>query len=314
MAYQPDLDWEDDAPPGFDTARMLKMQLGISDAAQVADTAAETATQALADAGAAQEAADEALSLVGSGGVHTVDDDVLRIYRAGTTPPDGTQPGDLVLSEAPSPQGPASIPGLMTWLDAAATGARDLGTMLPDVSGNGNDVGWWTSSTNPASVSALNGLPAFKFDQASYRRVTQETGHRTLSGVFAFTGGVPSADQTAVWCSGSLAFDIGASSTGRLFLEAEGETVYNLPLTWHGGVAYVSFVVTVDSSIRFYLSGEEVATKASTSEGDRGTLVFSRLSDPFVGVWGEFAEHQEHAASPSEVAELAAYYREKWRI
>src|SRR5699024_6792570 len=139
VAYQPDLDWEDDAPPGFDTARMLKMQLGISDAAQVADTAAETATQALADAGAAQEAADEALSLVGSGGVHTVDDDVLRIYRAGTTPPDGTQPGDLVLSESPVAQGPAAVPGLLYWLDASATGAKGLGVALPDVSGNGND-------------------------------------------------------------------------------------------------------------------------------------------------------------------------------
>lgn len=316
MGYTPDLDWVDDAPPGFDTERMNKMQLGIRDAAQVADTASATAAQALSDAAAAQSTADEALAAVGSGGVHTVDDDVKRIYRAGTTPPDGVQPGDLVITSAPSAAGPASIPDLLTWVDAAATGARDLSTMLPDVSGNGADLVWRDVSSAPASVSALNGLPAFRFNKSAYwNYVGNHTGPRTISGVASFTGGVPATDQTLVYTGGTLALDLGVRATsGNLYLSAESSTVYDAPLAWAGGVAYVSFIIALDSQVQLWLGGQLVATAALTSGGDRGSLVLSRLTNQFEGVVGEFAEHEGHAVEPAEAAALAGYYRAKWRV
>ena len=325
MAYQPDLDWVDDAPPGFDTARMTKMQLGIADAHTIAEDASTVADQAQADvsealatANAAQLTADEALAAVGSGGVQTVNDDVKRIYQAGTTPPDGVQPGDVVLSVDHAPHGPGGLPGLLTWVDASATGARDLATVLPDVSGGGVDLER-RDDTSTASVDRLNGLPAFRFENSAYWNAGGRTGARTLSGVFAFTGGIPSsADQTFMFTGGDLALDFGTrADTGRLFLTVEGTTVYNLPMSWSAdGKAYVSFVISLGSEPALYLDGKlvTVTVPTLTTGGGRGSLVLSRLSDGFVGVVGEFAEHEGIAADSTQAAELAAYYREKWRI
>lgn len=296
MAYDPDLDWQDDGPPGFTAARMRKMQHGIADAARTAD---------------------DALAAAGTGGIDTVNGDVRRIYSAGTTPEDGTQPGDLVLSTKHSPAGPGAIPGLLTWFDASATGARNLSSVLPDVSGNGNNIGWRDTSGSPASVGSLIGLPAFRFQDSAYWWPGGRTGNRTFSGVLAFTGGIPSgADQTALFTGGDLDLDFGVRfNTGRLFVSAEGSTLWNYGSTWNGNTLYVNFAITCGSSIVFYLNGERIAGRStSSSRGNRGSLVFSRLTNTFDGVWAEFAEHEGHAATAAEVAELAAYYSDKWRV
>lgn len=327
MAFVPNVNWTNDEPPGFEADEMIRMQLGIADAHTIAQNAATVGLQAALDASeastaaaAAQATADEALDLAGTGGVQTVDGDVARIYRAGTTPPDGAQPGDLVVSEYHPVPGPGSLPGLVTWVDASATGARDLGSVLPDVSGTGDNLERRTETgVIPASVDRLNGLPAFRFENSAYWNPGSRTGARTLSGVFAFTGGIPaSVDQTFMFTGGTLALDLGTrAGTGRLFLTVEGTTVYNLPMSWSAdGKAYVSFVISLGTEPALYLDGALVTTTVPTltTGGDRGSLVFSRLTDGFVGVLGEFAEHEGIAVDSSQAAQLAAYYREKWRI
>lgn len=317
MAYTPDLDWVDDAPPGFDAARMTKMQLGIQDAAAVADSAAQNATQALANASAAQQDASEALALVGSGGIHTVDDDVLRVYRSTTTPSDGVQPGDLVVSAMPSAAGPAEIPGLMRWIDAVATGSRDLGVVLPDVSGNENHVDYRVppTSDSPATVGSLNGLPAFEFHSSRYYDPTAATGPRTYAGVCRFDSILTTQDHRFFY-TGSPALILGVrNTTGNLYLDVDGTTVYEAPASWLGGSQLpVSFVISVGAQATLWLSGVQVAQETVTGGGDRGALAFSNGgSGFFVGVLGEFAEF-EGTVAPAQAVALSNYFREKWRV
>lgn len=315
MVYTPDLDYVDDAPPGFDTARMTKMQLGIAEADTVARDASTVADQALADAASAQSAADEALSLVGTGGVHTVDDDVKRIYRAGTTPSDGTQPGDLVFSPAPSAHGPAAIPDLFGWYDASATGARDLGAVLPDVSGNDNHISWRSASA-PAAVGRLNGLPAFLFSGNSrYSRPGTRTGPRTLSGVVRFDA-ILANDMPLFYTGGDVSIEFGVRSTGRLYVTFGGAALYNQPIAWDAaGQAYVSFILAITgTSATLWLNGQQVASSTVAGGGSYATLAISQGSGAFLNAAvGELAEH-EVAVDSSQAAELAAYYRAKWRV
>ena len=53
MAYQPNVNWVNDAPPGFDADEMVRMQLGIADAHAIGEDAALVAAQAAADAASA---------------------------------------------------------------------------------------------------------------------------------------------------------------------------------------------------------------------------------------------------------------------
>lgn len=57
MAFVPNVNWVNDEPPGFEADEMIRMQLGIADAASVAGTAESTADQALADAATALQKA-----------------------------------------------------------------------------------------------------------------------------------------------------------------------------------------------------------------------------------------------------------------
>lgn len=86
MAYVPDLDYVDDAPPGFDTARMTKMQLGIADAHAIGEGAAQAAAEAMASAQGAVQAAS-----------------ISRIVTS-TNPDEPLSPGDLLLVHEPVTQ------------------------------------------------------------------------------------------------------------------------------------------------------------------------------------------------------------------
>lgn len=318
MTYTPDLDWVDDAPPGFTAARMNKMQLGIADASQAAAAAQSDATTALQAAQAAQGAADEALEAVAGGVVTSVDDDVLRVYLSTTTPPGGVQAGDLQVSFAHTPAGPDAIPNLFGWYDAAHTGARDLGTAIPDVSGNGNHIAWRDLANQfPASVGYLNGLPAFHFDTSRYSRPGTRTGVRTLSGVCRFDG-LTTNDQSLFYTGGNTVLDLGVrASTGDLFCMVGATTVYEGPLSWSaGGQAFVSFILALDEDVAtLWLGGQQVASESITWDGSYATLALSRGANAFfTGVLAEFAEHEGTAVDSTQAAELAAYYREKWRV
>lgn len=54
MAFVPNPNWVNDAPPGFDAAEMIRMQFGIAEASQDAAAAVDVSTQAVAIAEAAE--------------------------------------------------------------------------------------------------------------------------------------------------------------------------------------------------------------------------------------------------------------------
>jgi len=316
VAFVPNVNWTNDEPPGFEADDVIRMQLGIADAASVAATASSTADQALSDAAAAQSTADEALAAVGSGGVHTVDDDVKRIYSADTFPPDGYKAGDLLVSAAPSAQGPSAIPGLLYWLDAAATGAKDLGVALPDVSGNGNHIAWRDlSGQTPAGIGVLNGLPAFQFATSRYWWSRTFPGEHTISGVARFDG-TQSGDMPLFYTGSTDSIHLGVRSNGDLYCTVGSTTVWEGPLAWSSeGRAHLSFVLSLSTNATLWISGVQMASVAVTGGGTHGTLAVSAGSGEFfAGPLGEFAEHEGHAAASAEAAALAEYYRQKWRV
>lgn len=57
MAFTPRTDWVNDAPPGFEAAEMIRIQVGLAAAAQAADVAQGAADQASMVAGQAQSVA-----------------------------------------------------------------------------------------------------------------------------------------------------------------------------------------------------------------------------------------------------------------
>lgn len=249
-------------------------------------------------------------------GITTVNGDVQRVYLAGTTPPDGPQPGDLVVSEKPRADGPAAIPGLLRWFDAAATGSRDLSTELPDVSGNGNPLMYRVppTSTEPASVGLLNGLPAFEFHQSRYYDTTVGVGPRTYAGVCRFDAIL--AQDHRFFYTGAPMVNLGVrATTGNLYLDYDGATIYEAPASWLGGTQLpVSFVVSVGAEITLWLSGVQVAQQTITGGGDRGALAISNGGNGFfVGVMGEFAEI-EGTVTTAQAVSLSNYFREKWRV
>src|SRR5690606_21388486 len=68
------------------------------------------------------------------------DESVTRLYLDSYSPPDGQQPGDMILTVASAAMTPASLDGLSLWLDASQTAPVDQPDVLPDLSGNGNDL------------------------------------------------------------------------------------------------------------------------------------------------------------------------------
>lgn len=296
MAYTPFGDWVNNAPPGLTAERMDTIENGIK---------------------SASEDAEEALDLInqGAAGITSVDGDVKRIYNSGTTPEDGELPGDVVLTLAEHPGTPADLPGLIYWLDASVTGARNLGTALPDVSGNGNDIEWRDlSGQTPAGISVLNGLPAFQFATSRYWWSRTFDGPSTFSGVARFDG-TQAGDMPLFYTGSTDAIYLGVRSNGDLYCTVGATTVWEGALAWSSeGRAHLSFVLSVAANATLWISGVQMASVPVTGGGTHGTLALSSGSGEFfTGVLGEFAEHNTTVDS-TQAADLAEYYKEKWRV
>src|SRR5690606_14288926 len=94
------------------------------------------------------------------------DESVTRLYLDSYSPPDGQQPGDMILTVASAATTPASLDGLSLWLDASQTAPVDQPDVLPDLSGNGNDL-VWLDTTDAATLSEMRGLQAWTLSGTS---------------------------------------------------------------------------------------------------------------------------------------------------
>jgi hypothetical protein len=246
----------------------------------------------------------------------SVNDDVKRIYRSTTTPTDGLQPGDLVLTTSPTPSGPGAFPGLMGWWDASQTAAIDLSSEIPDVSGLGHHLNFVAGTG--ATLGDIFGQPAFSLPEAS--DYSEYYPNLPTNTPYTFAGVVNVAAK-----EGTFRYIIAEGSvlSTRTFVRIEGDdlqaqvgsVLVTVPLNWVSGRARFSFVLVANGpASSLWLDGVKVATlNAATWYRHGGVYVSEQGTTGLDGLLGE-ASYIEQALTNAECLELSDYMRRKWRV